>query len=93
MGKETRLFKSEERKNRADVSAFLHQLADKVNKGQVILRQGGEELALNLPHNLILEIQVEDEDKKRKGIQHSLEVEIKWFDGDDGGSGGALELG
>ena len=33
----------------------------------------------------------EDEDKKRKGIQHSLEVEIKWFDGDD--SGGPLELG
>ena len=91
MGKETRLFKSEERKNRADVSAFLHQLADKVNEGQVILRQGVEELALNLPHNLILEIQVEDEDKKRKGIQHSLEVEIKWFDGDSGG--GPLELG
>jgi amphi-Trp domain-containing protein len=91
MGKEVRLFKSEERKNRADVSAFLHQLADKINEGQVILRQGGEELSLNLPHNLILEIQVEDEDKKRKGIQHSLEVEIKWFDDDSGG--GPLELG
>jgi amphi-Trp domain-containing protein len=91
MGKETRLFKSEERKNRADVSAFLHQLADKINEGQVILRQGGEELSLNLPHNLILEIQVEDEDKKRKGTQHSLEVEIKWFDDDSGG--GPLELG
>jgi amphi-Trp domain-containing protein len=93
MGKETRLFKSEERKNRSDVSAFLHQLADKIDNGQVILRQGQEEIVLNLPYNLILEIQVEDEDKKRKGIQHSLEVEIKWFDGDDGGKGGALELG
>ena len=93
MGKEVRLFKSEERKNRSEVSAFLHQLADKLNEGQVILRQGKEELVLNLPHNLILEIQVEDEDKKRKGIQHSLEVEIKWFDGDDGGKGGVLELG
>ena len=91
MGKEVRLFKSEERKNRTDVSAFLHQLADKINEGQVILRQGQEELVLNLPHNLILEIQVEDEDKKRKGIQHSLEVEIKWFDDDTGG--GPLELG
>lgn len=91
MGKEVRLFKSEERKNRADVSAFLRQLADKINEGQVILRQGSEELTLNLPHNLILEIQVEDEDKKRKGIQHSLEVEIKWFDDDSGG--GPLELG
>jgi len=91
MGKETRLFKSEERKNRSDVSAFLHQLADKVEEGQVLLRQGQEEIALNLPHNLILEIQVEDEDKKRKGMQHSLEIEIKWFDDDS--AGGPLELG
>ncbi len=91
MGKEVRLFKSEERKNRPEVIAFLHQLADKINEGQVTLRQGSEEIVLNLPHNLILEIQVEDEDKKRKGIQHSLEVEIKWFDGDS--DGGLLELG
>ncbi len=91
MGKETKLFKSEERKNRGEVSEFLHLLADKVNDGQVVLRQGKEEINLTMPHNLILEIQVEDEDKKRKGIQHSLEVEIKWFDNDS--SGGPLELG
>ncbi len=91
MGKETRLFKSEERRTRNEVSAFLHQLADKVGQGQVILRQGQDEITLALPSNLVLEIQVEDEDKKRKGIQHSLEVEIKWFEGDDGG--GPLELG
>jgi len=90
MGREIRLFKSEERKNRTDVSAFLRQLADKIENGRVTLRQGQEELVLEIPQNLILEIQVEDEDKKRKGIQHSLEVEIKWFDGDSGG--GPLEL-
>ena len=91
MGKETKLFKSEERKTRAEVSAFLHQLADKLAEGQVVLRQGQDEIVLQLPHSLILEIQVEDENKKRKGIQHSLEVEIKWFDNDAGG--GPLELG
>ena len=91
MGKEIRLFKSEERKSRSDVSAFLHQLADKLAEGQVVLRQGQEELTLQVPQRLILEVQVEDEDKKRKGIQHSIEVEIKWFDDDD--RGGPLELG
>ena len=90
MGKEVRLFKSEERKNRSEVSAFLHQLADRISTGQVVLSQGQEELTLQLPHNLILEVQVEDEDKRAKGIQHSLEVEIKWFD--DDGKGGPLEL-
>ena len=90
MGKEKKLFKSEERRNRSDASAFLRQLADKIGEGRVILRQGKEELSLDLPQSLILEIQVEDEKKKRKGIQHSLEIEIKWFDSDS--SGGPLEL-
>jgi amphi-Trp domain-containing protein len=90
MGKETRLFKSEERKSRSDVSVFLHQLADKISEGQVVLRQGQEEITLQLSHSLILEVQVEDEDKKSKGTQHSLEVEIKWFDDEQGGP---LELG
>ncbi len=90
MGKEVKLFKSEEKKSRSDVAAFLRQLADKVGEGRVVLRQGRQEITLELAHNLILEIQVEDEDKKRKGIQHSLEIEIKWFD--DDGSGGPLQL-
>ena len=66
MGKETRLFKSEERQNRADAAAFLHQLADKIDAGQVVLRQGQDELVLQIPNNVILEVQVEDEDKKKK---------------------------
>ena len=93
MGKEVRLFKSEERQRRVDVGAFLHQLADKIAEGQVVLRQGTNELALQLPQNVILEIQVEDEDKKQKGIQHSLEIESKWFDNDDTPAGASLELG
>lgn len=91
MGKEVKLFKSEERKSRSEVSQFLRLVADKMDGGKIVLRQGSEELKLKIPQNLILEVQVEDEDKKRKGIQHSLELEIKWFDGDD--AGGALELG
>jgi len=91
MGKETRLFKSEERKSRSEVSAFLGQLSEKLAEGQVVLRQGNDEIILQLPSNLILEVQVEDEDKRSRGIQHSLEVEIKWFDNDD--QDGSLELG
>jgi amphi-Trp domain-containing protein len=91
MGKETRLFKSEESKNRTEVSEFLHQIAEKIANGEIVLRRGQEELVLQVPMNLILEVQVEDEDKKSKGIQHSLEIEIKWFDND--GQSGPLELG
>jgi len=89
MGKETRLFKSEEKKSRADAAEFLRRLADKVADGRVVLSQGSEDLPLQIPANVILEVQVEDEKKGRKGVQHSLEVEIKWFDGEEGGE---LEL-
>lgn len=91
MGKETRLFKSEERKSREEVVEFLRQIADKLASGKVVLRQGNEELALEIPASLILEVQVEDEDKGSKGLQHSLEIEIKWFDGE--GDRGPLQLG
>jgi amphi-Trp domain-containing protein len=90
MGKEVVLFQSEEKKSLADVAAFLHQLADKIAQGQVILLQGEEEVALDLPNNVVLELKAEEEAKKNK-TQRSLEVEIEWIVGDD--SGGSVTLG
>jgi len=90
MGEEVRLFESEERMSRADVAGFVRQLADKIEAGEVVLRQGEEEITLALPAQLILEVQVEDEDKGAKGIEHSLELELAWFDDEQGGP---LEIG
>lgn len=89
MGRETRLFQSEEQKSRADAAVFLRQLADKLADGKVVLSRSTEEIVLKLSDRVILEVQVEDEDKGAKGIEHSLEVAIKWFDSDQEGS---LEL-
>jgi amphi-Trp domain-containing protein len=91
MGAEIKLLKTEERKTRAEASAFMRQLADKIDSGNVVLRTGQTEISLAIPASVILELQVEDEDKGTKGTQHSLEVTVKWFDGDEGG--GPLELG
>jgi amphi-Trp domain-containing protein len=75
------------------VSAFVHQLADKVGAGQVSLLQGQQNITVEIPQNVTLELQLEDEDKGRKGIQHSLKIEIKWFDQDDQeGGGGSVQL-
>jgi amphi-Trp domain-containing protein len=63
---------------------FLFGLSEKLATGNVILHQRNDELQLNLPKSLIFEVQVEDEDKGSKGMQHSLEVEIKWFYSDHG---------
>jgi amphi-Trp domain-containing protein len=94
MSKERKIFKSEEHKHRSEVSDFLHQVAGKIGEGQVILRQGQQEIILELPENLVLEIQVEEENKRERGLQHSLEIEIKWTEGDPGrGEAGPVELG
>ncbi len=91
MGREITLFESEERKSRSEVCAFLRAIADRIEDGQVTLKQGENELVLDLPGQLVLEIKAEDEDKGSKGTQHSLEIEIKWWKGI--GEGGSVELG
>jgi amphi-Trp domain-containing protein len=90
MGREVVLFKSEERKELSGVVAFLHQLADKLAENQVVLRQGAEEIVVDIPDHVILELKVEEEGKKGK-TERSLEIELEWIEGDQ--SGGLVTLG
>ena len=90
MGRETVLFKSEERKDLGSVVDFLHQLADTLAENQVKLRRGKEELTVHIPNNVVFEIKVEEENKQGK-MKRSLEVEIEWIEGDE--TAGAVILG
>ena len=83
------LFKSEERKEFATVVTLMHQLADRLAENQVTLRQGSEEVVIDVPNYFVLESNVEEEDKKGK-IKRMLEVEIEWIEGDE--SGGVVTL-
>lgn len=85
MGKEVVLFASEEPQSRKNVAAFLRELADKLEGNEVVLRKGSEELALQVPNNVVLELKVEEEEKKQR-TQRSLEIEIEWYEGEDEGS-------
>jgi amphi-Trp domain-containing protein len=84
MGKATTHFKSEERKTLTEVSAFLYSLADRIAAGQVSLRQGDQEVILQLPENVTLELKAEDEQKGDRGVKHSLEIEIEWYESESG---------
>ena len=64
MVKEIVLFECEERKDLQSVSAFLHQPADRLAHYQVILRSGVEELILDIPNIVLLELKVEEENAK-----------------------------
>ena len=53
------------------------------------MRQGSEEIVVDIPNNVVLELKVEEEDKKGK-VKRTLEVEIEWIEGDE--SGGVVTL-
>jgi amphi-Trp domain-containing protein len=90
MGQEVVLFKSEEKQDRQSVVAFVRQLADKLESGEVTLIQGAESLTVSVPNTVTLEVKVEDETSSRGDVKHSLEVEIEWKDGDDAPGGVTL---
>ena len=49
-------------------------------EGKIVLRREGQEVSLKVSQNLTLEIEAEKKDEKRKGVRHSLELEIEWFE-------------
>lgn len=81
MGKETVLFASEERTDTQQAAELIRQLAEKIALKQVILRKGENQLVLNLPERLVLEIKVEEELKGDRE-KRSLEIELEWVEGE-----------
>jgi amphi-Trp domain-containing protein len=77
MSKKNVLFRSEEWKPRESAAAFLRELADKLEEGEVTLMRGEEEVNLMLPETVELEIEVTEKVKKRK-TEQELEIEIEW---------------
>ena len=83
MGRERVLFKSEERKSSVEIAEALRQIADKVEGGTMILKRNSEEITVEFPRNMVLEMKVEEERGKR--LKRSFEVELEWIEGDEGG--------
>ena len=86
MGQETVLFKSEEKKSSTDVANALRQIADKIDVGTMILKKGSEEVMIEFPENMILELKIEEEQGSR--LKKSFEIELEWIVGNeqDGGA-------
>jgi amphi-Trp domain-containing protein len=81
MGNEVILFKSEEKKSSSEIAAILRQVADRVEKGSMTLGQNENSITLDFPRTMILEIKVEEEEKRN--IKRSLEIELEWILGSE----------
>jgi len=80
MVKKNVLVKSDLRKNLPDAAAFLRELADKIETGQVTLVQGGQEVVIDLPETISFELEYYEQPKKR-GLKKQLEIELEWSEG------------
>lgn len=92
MARKNVLIKSKNRMSRPDAAAFLRQLADKVESGKVALILGTDEVSLDIPAQVSLEVKADDK-PKRRGTKRSLEVELEWYTGVDGEPKADLKLG
>ena len=88
MGTETVLFKSEEKKTSSEVASTLRQIADKIDSGTMTLKQGSEEITLEFPENIVLELKIEEEQGKR--LKKSFEIELEWIIGEQQADGATI---
>ncbi|MDQ4077124.1 MAG: amphi-Trp domain-containing protein [Chloroflexota bacterium] len=90
MSNKTVLFSSKERVSPEHVSQFLRMLADQLQENRVSFRRDGEDVSLNVPGEMVLEIKAEEKTKKY-GIKRSIEIELKWREGEEQRGGVSVE--
>ena len=96
MGRETRLFKTEERMGREAAARMLREIADRIESGRIVLRTAGNELVMEPPQQVVFEVQAEREEGSSGPSELKLEIEVSWAEGtsDDAlPTKGTLELG
>ena len=92
MGRETVLFKTEEKMTRKEAAELLRAVAKKIETGKVILQQGTKEVTIKIPERVELEVKAEKEVGKRR-TKKKLELEIEWLVGTSANKHKPLTLG
>ncbi|HKJ98417.1 MAG TPA: amphi-Trp domain-containing protein [Desulfotignum sp.] len=85
MGRETILFKTEEKKSAREISDTLRVIADKIDAGSMTLEQGGNEVTVAFPATMEIQLKVEEEQGAR--LKKKFEVELEWIPGEDTAKG------
>ena len=88
------LFESESDQSRADVAAYLRQVADSIESdGPITLSAGEESVSMDPPERVEFEVKAEREGPTDGDGELSIEFELEWPEnGESGASGGSLEI-
>lgn len=88
MGRETILFKSEEKKTAAEIAQTLRLVADKVEAGALTLKSGDQAVELEFPNQMELQLKAEEEEGRK--LKRKFEIEIEWVPGESGQATGTI---
>jgi amphi-Trp domain-containing protein len=76
------LFEHEQRMARDDAAAYLRQVADRLDAGEVTLSAGDQSLSLSPPSQVTFEVKAERETSTGGGNPElSVEFELEWAEG------------
>ncbi len=90
---ETVLFESESDQSRADVAAYLRQVADRLESGESIaLAAGDQSHSMDPPEVVEFEVKAEREGPENGDGELSVEFELEWPEDASGGEGGGGDL-
>ncbi|MDX1662907.1 MAG: amphi-Trp domain-containing protein [Candidatus Promineifilaceae bacterium] len=78
MSEEKTLYESESYRTVPEVIEFFRQLAHWLEDRRIIFPHGEEEIVIEIPDEVVLEIELEEEDAGVNRIERSLEIEIEW---------------
>lgn len=78
MGDERTLYESETKRTIPEVIDFLQQLTQWLGDRRLVFHRDGEEVVIEIPDDVVLEIEIEEEAKGKKRVKRSLEIEIEW---------------
>jgi amphi-Trp domain-containing protein len=83
------LFSSESVRTRAEIAAYLRNVADSLEAGgEVTLNAGDQSISISPPDSAEFEVEVEREGPASGSGELSLELEIEWDEDQSGASGG-----
>ncbi len=78
MGREVDLIKIEEKKQKKAIAGILRQIADKVEHGNLTMKQGTGTFVVDFLEDMTLEIQVKEEKKQKLKCSFNLEFFVAY---------------
>lgn len=82
MAIKVKLFGHKTYRSKEEVSEFFQELGQKIAEGEVILKQTPNDLVLEMPNHMSLNVKVNKKKKPVKGTRHKMTVKLTWYESD-----------